>query len=75
MLNVIFEVRLKNIAFATEKDKKFLQVNLICNSRDIYTNFELLINRNKVTSSVITSYKFNKFILSNLYMSIFLNVY
>lgn len=75
MLNVIFEVRLKNIAFAAEKDKKFLQVNLICNSRDIYTNFELFINKNIVTSSVIASFQFNKFILSNLYISIFLNVH
>ena len=44
MLNVIFEARLEDIAHTTEKDKEFLQAN--CNSEDIYTNLESLINEN-----------------------------
>ena len=44
MLNVIFEARLEDIAHTTEKDKEFLQSN--CNSSDIYTNLESLINKN-----------------------------
>ena len=42
MLNVIFEARLEDIARTTEKNKEFLQAN--CNSGDIYTNLESLIN-------------------------------
>ena len=44
MLNVIFEARLEDIAHTTEKDKEFLKAN--CNSGDIYTNLESLINEN-----------------------------
>ena len=44
ILSVIFEARLEDIAHTIEKDKEFLQAN--CNSGDIYTNLESLINEN-----------------------------